>query len=517
MDLRLFLPACLVVSVVVLLAEGTKHDIVEAQEVKVRSIRDVEVEVDYEPVGCFRDWDIKGKGPRKNRALDKLVKNFRSKGSLPGGKKIWDYWEDMSYIIQLCAEEAFRQGYTAMFGLQYFGECWSGKDALLNYDKYGRSDNCVNGVGKASTNYVYRIKVNPLPVRAPSSVCNVDGQTYDDGDSMEVYNGDLNSGECDQCTCKEGKLIDCHHIFHCVLNDSSCNSYSKKPGQCCPTCERDVPVNAPVCEVKGQTYKQGDSLELLRDFNGKQLAECDQCTCMAGKLEQCHRIYYCEKNRPGCTNFIKVPGQCCPTCARVKPKPAPPYCDVGARHYKDGESMEVLHMSADQKTAACHQCSCKGGKVGGCHHIFHCTLDDPNCVRYEPRVDQCCPACVLANPKPLASSCKINGQLYKDGESAEVLLQSADKSSIICQQCKCDAGKHACHKIFDCDIQKLGCEKSVKITGQCCPVCACYNNGEQLSPGDQWQKVSGEDCVTCTCQQGGIANCTRKPGSCQSE
>ena len=45
-----------------------------------------------------------------------------------------------------------------MFGLQYFGECWSGKDALLNYDKYGRSDNCINGVGKASTNYVYRIK-----------------------------------------------------------------------------------------------------------------------------------------------------------------------------------------------------------------------------------------------------------------------------------------------------------------------------------------------------------------------
>ena len=82
--------------------------------------------------------------------------------------------------------------------------------------------------------------VNPLPVRAPSSVCNVDGQTYDDGDSMEVYNGDLNSGECDQCTCKEGKLIDCHHIFHCVLNDSSCNSYSKKPGQCCPTCERGI-------------------------------------------------------------------------------------------------------------------------------------------------------------------------------------------------------------------------------------------------------------------------------------
>lgn len=80
--------------------------------------------------------------------------------------------------------------------------------------------------------------VKPLQVKAPSSLCNVEGQTFDDGDSMEVYSGDLDSGECHQCTCKEGKLIDCHHIFHCVLNDSSCNSYSKTPGQCCPTCER---------------------------------------------------------------------------------------------------------------------------------------------------------------------------------------------------------------------------------------------------------------------------------------
>lgn len=72
-------------------------------------------------------------------------------------------------------------------------------------------------------------------------VCNVEGQTYDDGDSMEVYRGDLVSGECDQCTCKEGKL-DCHHIFHCVLNDSSCNSYIKKPDQCCPECQRGMVV-----------------------------------------------------------------------------------------------------------------------------------------------------------------------------------------------------------------------------------------------------------------------------------
>ncbi|KAJ7390010.1 Cysteine-rich motor neuron 1 protein [Desmophyllum pertusum] len=216
-------------------------------------------------------------------------------------------------------------------------------------------------------------------------------------------------------------------------------------------------------------------MEVLKDFDDQQTAECHQCTCVDGKLEDCHRLYYCKLNKPGCINFIKAPGQCCPTCARVIPKPAPPYCKVGARHYKDGESMEMLKMSEDKKSASCNQCRCKEGKVVGCHHIFKCTLDDPKCERYEQRSDQCCPACVpfeSSSTKPLAlSSCKINGQLFIDGESAEVLQESADQSSVICQQCRCDAGKHKCHKIYDCDIQKVACEKSLKIPGQCCPVC----------------------------------------------
>lgn len=112
------------------------------------------VEIEYEPVGCFRDRNSKN----QPRLLDKLVKNFRKKGNLPDGKNVWDFWEDMSEVIQLCAESAFKDGYTAVFGIQYFGECWSGKNAALNYDKYGKSGNCINGVGKASTNYIYRIK-----------------------------------------------------------------------------------------------------------------------------------------------------------------------------------------------------------------------------------------------------------------------------------------------------------------------------------------------------------------------
>lgn len=109
------------------------------------------VEIDYEPVGCFRD-------KVKNKALDKLVKNLRGKKIL-GGKNIWYYLKNnqTSLIAQLCAEEAFRQGYIIV-GIQFYGECWSGKYAEKNYNKHGKSGNCYKGVGKANTNYVYRIK-----------------------------------------------------------------------------------------------------------------------------------------------------------------------------------------------------------------------------------------------------------------------------------------------------------------------------------------------------------------------
>ena len=62
-------------------------------------------------------------------------------------------------------------------------------------------------------------------------------------------------------------------------------------------------------------------------------------------------------------------------------------------------------------------------------------------------------------------------------------MESADKSVVYCQQCRCKAGKHTCHKIYDCDIQNGACEKSFKIPGQCCPVCgkSCMREVDFLS------------------------------------
>ena len=59
-----------------------------------------------------------------------------------------------------------------MFGLQFYGECWSGPDGETNYRKYNSSEQCIMDlpddecdqnnpkecVGQSWTNYVYRLK-----------------------------------------------------------------------------------------------------------------------------------------------------------------------------------------------------------------------------------------------------------------------------------------------------------------------------------------------------------------------
>ena len=43
------------------------------------------------------------------------------------------------------------------FGVQFYGECWSGPEASLTYNRYGPSDSCWEGVGKDWTNMVYKL------------------------------------------------------------------------------------------------------------------------------------------------------------------------------------------------------------------------------------------------------------------------------------------------------------------------------------------------------------------------
>nr|XP_058971716.1 uncharacterized protein LOC131798070 [Pocillopora verrucosa] len=94
--------------------------------------------VQYSSLGCFRE--------STPHALPLKLKSFR--GNID--------WTDMTKIVRACAQIAKERG-LPVFGIQYYGECWSGLDAENTYNKYGPSGDCWNGVGKEGTNYVYKI------------------------------------------------------------------------------------------------------------------------------------------------------------------------------------------------------------------------------------------------------------------------------------------------------------------------------------------------------------------------
>ena len=96
--------------------------------------------VKYDSLGCFRD--------DTPHALPVLLKSFR--GNID--------WNNMAKIVQACAEITHERSLST-FGIQFYGECWSGANASKTYDMYGPSKNCWSGVGKEGSYHVYKLKV----------------------------------------------------------------------------------------------------------------------------------------------------------------------------------------------------------------------------------------------------------------------------------------------------------------------------------------------------------------------
>ena len=90
---------------------------------------------------------------KKPRPLPELIKNFRGVG---GKLKSKIDWNNFNKTIEDCAKEASKKGYL-YFGLQFYGECWSGPQDNSTYDRDGKSKSCTRGVGKKRANMVYML------------------------------------------------------------------------------------------------------------------------------------------------------------------------------------------------------------------------------------------------------------------------------------------------------------------------------------------------------------------------
>lgn len=120
--------------------------------------------VEYVKVGCYRD------SLRRRRPLPVLIENYRSGIN-------WSFPEHfINSEVLRCSEAVSKRGYI-IFGLQFYGECWSGENVTETYDRDGNSSQCYSAVndefkpcnndsdeacvGAAKANYVYKI-VEPV-------------------------------------------------------------------------------------------------------------------------------------------------------------------------------------------------------------------------------------------------------------------------------------------------------------------------------------------------------------------
>eukprot|EP00795_Rhopilema_esculentum_P017452 gene17452-9057_t len=120
----------------------------------------------WKKVGCFHD-NIFPERPLKYELLnrrDPYNHNF------DGHMINWqDYPGTLYSLYCKCAELTEAKGYTH-FGLQFYGECWSGPSANERYNMYGKSERCIgvdydacddsaetDCIGKDKTNYIYQL------------------------------------------------------------------------------------------------------------------------------------------------------------------------------------------------------------------------------------------------------------------------------------------------------------------------------------------------------------------------
>ncbi|XP_028411153.1 uncharacterized protein LOC114533760 [Dendronephthya gigantea] len=130
--------------------------------------------IPFKAIGCRKD-------KRHDRALPKMLINERDRSSnyYNGFNIDWYNWDDyLPAFTCRCAEAAMKKGYK-YFGLQFWGECWSGPSpaADTEYDKHGVGKECFgfgyekctnndkNCVGKNNHNFIYEIEPFKCPVK----------------------------------------------------------------------------------------------------------------------------------------------------------------------------------------------------------------------------------------------------------------------------------------------------------------------------------------------------------------
>ncbi|XP_067836581.1 kielin/chordin-like protein, partial [Heptranchias perlo] len=344
---------------------------------------------------------------------------------------------------------------------------------------------------------------NPVPARdgtcCPQCVdCSINGQEYLNGE--KVPNGD----PCADCNCLEGDV----HCAPVSCQPAACSDPVQYPGECCPRCEE--------CEYQSRTFADGQT------FNPPS-SPCLSCRCEAGKVS-CDRMDWncppvrcshpanpvgqccpscdmCEYERAlvnngqtfqpayggpciqcicsngnvrcqeeicppvACTNPLRDPDQCCPTCK---------VCVVQGLEYEDGVDWELEETS-------CTTCTCVNGD-SACRPR---QCPPVTCSHPTTTIGNCCPSC---------DRCTYNERQYRNRQ------EFIDPDNP-CQNCRCQSGTVQCLPTV---CPPITCTRPERKAGQCCPKCPdCLFEERILLDGQRFPNPMNP-CQECACLNGQV-------------
>ena len=97
----------------------------------------------YVPLGCWREASTSADVPAIPEYLG---------------------YENGRNAIKGCYQKAWKKGFK-VFAVRYGGECWSSKDVIETYNKYGLANDCWDGIGGDYSNAVYQITGKQMDIR----------------------------------------------------------------------------------------------------------------------------------------------------------------------------------------------------------------------------------------------------------------------------------------------------------------------------------------------------------------
>ncbi|KAI3387640.1 hypothetical protein SNEBB_008356 [Seison nebaliae] len=343
------------------------------------------------------------------------------------------------------------------------------------------------------------------------SECSYQGRTFTVGKTYK-------QNDCRSCICEENGEMNC--TDQTCNNLLTCTAPTRKPGECCPVCEKR-------CTFNGRTYETN---EIFR------VDACKTCTCTDEGFIRCS-VKECPVLT--CTPTIKVPGRCCKQC------------DTELKCIHKG-----VFRSVGTFVDGCNTCECKADGKITCD-VTPCS--DPLCATKQltpvTLEGACCPICLTGcadgkklrnlkeiwvtddckkkicdslgtikdltmcaalsptcKKKLLVGCCNICLDPPTNGQEiictkGNVKIKLADKYKLNdCVDCICDnTGTLACHNPKKCP--KLECVNRVKKLGECCEICSTTckyeSNIYELGPINV-----GDPCKKCNCKSDGTVTCT---------